>query len=109
MNNSELDFVIKSNRYLEGGSKEACVIVNNLLKNVQISEGIKSPVNMTAKELEAIKLLIAASFQREDMIPERWHCDGDCKMVSYLLCPGECSTKKDSPKLCPHFLDESLV
>ena len=59
--------------------------------------------------VEAVKVLMAFAFRQEDTIPERWNCDNDCRLTSYILCPGECNISKTADKMCPFFTDESLV
>ena len=81
----ELDFVLKQNQYLKGGTKKAIVKVKEFLQHAT------NPGN-----------------QKEDTIPETWKCDDDCKRTSNLLCPGECNISKTSKKECPFFMDENL-
>ena len=59
--------------------------------------------------MDAVKILMAFAFQEDDAIPETWKCDNDCHMVSNLLCPGKCNISKTSDKMCPFFIDESLI
>lgn len=112
MERKELDFVLKQNQYLEGGTKEACVKVRNFLQHVT------NPGNqfhseqscITADEfVESVKTLMAFAFRQDDTIPERWRCDIDCRMISHFLCPGECNISKTAKNMCPFFMDESLI
>ena len=57
-------------------------------------------------DMMAVKTLMAAAFQQDDTIPERWYCDNDCRYTSNILCPGECNIRRDSKKLCPHYSGE---
>lgn len=112
LNRDEIEFVLSDNRYLKGGTKEACVRVRQVLKKSQnncnqLHESFSSVEN--DEFLEAVKVLMAAAFKKEDEIPETWYCDNDCKMVSNLLCPGECNLSNDSKKRCPFFIDEHYV
>ena len=112
MERKELDFVLKHNHYLEGGTKEACVKIRNFLSHVRNPEyQIHSNSScVTADEfVDAVKTLTAFAFGQDDTIPERWQCDNDCRMVSNLLCPGECGISKTSDKICPFFMDEGLI
>lgn len=112
MDRKELDFVLKQNQYLEGGTKEACVKVRDFLQHAtnpgnQIHSALSC---VTADEfMEAVKTLMAFAFQEEDAIPEKWKCDSDCHRISSLLCPGECNISKDANKMCPFFMDEGLI
>lgn len=112
MKREELDFVLEHNQYLEGGTKEACVKVRDFLQHAtnpgnQIHSALSC---VTADEfMEAVKTLMAFAFQQEDTIPKRWKCDDDCRMTSFLLCPGECNISKTADKICPFFMDESLI
>lgn len=108
----ELDFVLKQNQYLEGGTKEACVKVRDFLRH-NATTNLKNQISalscVTVDEfVEAVRTLMSFSFQQEDTIPEKWKCNGDCKRTSNLLCPGECNISKTSEKECPFFVDESL-
>lgn len=112
MNKQELGFILQYNRYLQGGTKEASVKVREFIKNVEISENEIHSNNscVSASEfVEAVKTLMASAFRSEDQIPETWHCDNDCRRVSDIFCIGECNINKGSPKLCPYFVDESLI
>ena len=112
MKRKELDFVLQQNRYLEGGTKEACVKVRDFLSHAtnpgnQIHSSLSC---VTADEfMDAVKTLMAFAFREDDTIPETWKCDNDCHMVSNLLCPGKCNISKTSDKMCPFFIDESLI
>lgn len=105
MERKELDFVLKHNHYLEGGTKEACIKVRNFLYD---TTKIHSPHScVTVDEfMEAVKTLMAFAFSQEDSVPKKWKCDSDCRMTSYLLCPGECNISKTSDDICPFFMDE---
>ena len=62
--------------------------------------------------MDAVKTLMAFAFRQDDTIPEKWQCDNDCRMVSNLLCPGECNKcniSKNADKMCPFFMDEGLI
>lgn len=114
MEKEMIDFMIKSNKYLSGGTKEACVKVREFLhysstdKDTVRTQGC-SAVN--AEEfVEAVKVLMASAFQREDEIPERWHCDSDCERITTcFFCKGEFNLNKESNKLCPFFVDEGTI
>lgn len=112
MNREELAFVLKQNHYLEGGTKEACVKVREFLHYAtNLGDQIHSALScVTADEfMEAVKILMAFSFNQEDTIPERWQCDEDCCKTSHILCPGECSIDKTSDRKCPFFMDEGFI
>ena len=112
MERNQLDFALKKNNYLEGGTKEACIKARDFIKYSVISKtGINSNLSCVSDEefIRAVKVLIAFSFKQEDTIPETWSCDSDCKRISQDICPGECNINKDSLKTCPYFIDEGLV
>ena len=113
MERKELEFVLRHNAYLHGGTKEACVKVRDYLAKAKVSQNEIEPrfTDVTAEEfVEAVKTLMAFAFKEEDTIPERWQCDNDCHRVSYLLCPGECLITTDSDaSLCPYFMDEGFI
>lgn len=112
MKREELDFVLKHNQYLEGGTKEACVKVRDFLRHAKNSENqIHSELSCVNAEefMEAVQTLMAFAFQQEDTIPERWKCDNDCHKISNLLCSGECNISDTAKKKCPFFMDEGLI
>lgn len=77
------------------------------MQQIQIHSALSC---VTSNEfMEAVKILMAFAFQQDDTIPEFWKCDNDCHMSSYLLCPGECNISKTAKKMCPFFMDESLI
>lgn len=109
MEREKLDFAISSNNYLKGGTKEACVKIREVLTNkMNPGNQLHAPLScVTIDEFtEAVEILMASAFKKEDEIPERWNCDGDCIKTSYILCPGECSIDKTSKKTCPFLSDE---
>ena len=109
MERGELEFVLESNHYLKGGTKESCVkardyIVNSMNPGNQLHAPLSS---VRADEfVEAVRVLVAFAFRQEDTIPETWKCDYHCGMTSYLLCPGECNINQKSDKMCPFFVEE---
>ncbi|MCI8964855.1 MAG: hypothetical protein HFJ43_00605 [Clostridia bacterium] len=109
----ELNFVLEQNHYFKKGTKGACVQIRDFLRHVTISEGqIRSRSScVTADEfIEAVNVLMAFAIQQpEDVIPERWACDNDCRRTSSLFCPGECSLSKDTNERCPYFMDERFI
>lgn len=110
MDRKELEFVISDNKYLEGGTKEACVKIRQVLRNIDESEiKINADSVDTEEFINAIGILMSYAFRKPDEIPETWYCENDCRMVSYLLCPGECNLKDHSIKRCPFYVDESYI
>lgn len=111
MKKSELEFVLNQNNYLKGGTKKSCILVRDFLKNATISRGEISSISaVTAEEfVKAVKILLAAASQNNDVVPDTWHCDSDCKLFSFLPCPGEYASDKNAKNLCPYFTDEGSV
>lgn len=113
MKRCELDFVLKQNSYLEGGTKEACVKAKEFLSNVTVKENVIRGAKFSAVSpeefLDALDVLIAAAFEKEDTIPELYKCNGDCKKISNLICPGQYNLNEKSDKKCPFFMDEADV
>ena len=112
MQREELEFVLDHNKYIKGGTKEACVKAREfIVHKINPGNQLHAPLScVNADEfVEAVKVLMAFAFRQEDTVPETWRCDSDCRKTSYYLCPGECNIKKDSGKVCPFFEDESLV
>ena len=106
MTKDEMQFVLKDNSYLENGTKQACVKIQDYLKNIKSIES-SSPIDY--KEfLESISTVLAFCFQHKDTIPNKWHCECDCRHSGSLLCPGEFNINKDSHKLCPYYRQEDF-
>ena len=111
MNRSYVDFTIKTCDCKEGGSKEACILAHEFLKNTTIINGKiqtndSSGVNVE-EFIKAVRTLIAYSFPRDDQIPELWHCDSDCHYVNTIFCRGECQAVKGEEIRCPYFSDDA--
>lgn len=113
MRRDEMKFVLKSNEYLEGGTKEACIKVREFLKHkLRLEDKIPSTnISCVSEEefIEAVQVLMASAILKEDEVPNRWHCDMDCRRTSDIFCPGECNLEKNSKTLCPYFIDESNI
>ena len=112
MNKKMLERVISENKYIEGGTKEACVKVREFIIHAKANKqelcAAHSCIN--AQEfLDAVYVLLAHTFSNYDEIPESWHCDSDCRDISKPFCRGECNAKKGATALCPYFVDDSLV
>lgn len=112
MKKEELDFVLESNKYLKGGTKEACIKAREIVANyINPGNQLHPLLTTTTVEefVEAVKVLMAFAFSQPDTIPERWDCDNDCKRVGDLLCPGECNLSKTETRICPFFIDEGNI
>ena len=112
MNRSELDRLIAMKCCKKDGTNAACLKVKDFIRNLDKSDErllVSSSCVSTEEFIEAVKVLLAFANSNEDTIPERWHCDSDCRRVFSPWCPGECSIKKDSPNMCPHFIDDGDV
>lgn len=106
MTKEEIDFVLKDNSYLENGTKQACVKIQDFLKHIK---SIESSSSINNKEfLESVNILLAFTFASKDTVPNKWHCECDCRHSGSLLCPGEFNTDKSSHKLCPYYRQEDF-
>lgn len=104
MTKEEIEFVLKENNYLKGGTKEACLKVKHYMKKIQ---SIESKSSTEFKEfLECINTLLAFSFPAKDTIPTKYCCDNDCKYSGFLLCAGEFNTDDKSENICPYYTQE---
>jgi hypothetical protein len=104
--------VYEEEKYLPDGTKKACVTIRDFFHDVKdISKQLRNKGScITIDEfIEAVKTLVDFVFKQEDAIPETWACDSDCRMTSYILCPGECNINKESEKTCPFFQDEANI
>lgn len=85
MERKELDFTLKQNRYLQGGTKEACVKAKEFLTHAtnpgnQI-HSVLSCVNAN-EFMGAVKTLIALADQEEDQIPKTYEYKKDKRKIS---------------------------
>jgi len=99
LNSDQKAFIIQSNGYLKGGTKEACL---ELLQLIQ-SNGRST---LKDSDIAAIGVLIAASFNKEDEIPKRWCCNWNCHYVCGHLCPRKTVADK-SINLCSLYLENN--
>ena len=110
MERIQLDSILVSNDYLEGGIKEACILVKKYLENARIDSKVilSSESCVTIEEfIKSVRTLMAFASQHDDAMPKMWYCDSDCSKVTSQICPGEFSLDKTSSNLCPFFTDES--
>lgn len=102
--------LLKSENYLKGGTKESCIKAKEFIRNAQEVEKYKIKTSFScvdSKEfIEAVKVLIAYAFSKEDEIPKTWYCDSECRMVNSSICLGECNLDENSNNLCPYFLGD---
>lgn len=106
MTKEELNFILKYNNYIKGGTKEASLKVKDFVKKIQY---VESNSSIEFKEfLECIGTLLAFTFSSKDTIPERWYCDNDCRYNSCMICPGEFNTEEKSEKICPYYKQENI-
>lgn len=104
MTKDEIEFILKHNSYLKGGTKESAIKVKEFIKQI---ETIESNSSIEFNEfIECIGTLIAFSFRAKDTIPEKWYCDNDCVYSSSLICKGEFNIDKKSENLCPYYKQE---
>jgi hypothetical protein len=104
MTKDEIEFILKHNSYLKGGTKESAIKVKEFIKQI---ESIESSSSIDYKEfLESINTLLAFSFSSMDTVPDKWHCENDCKYSGFLLCAGEFNTDDKSEKICPYYVPE---
>ena len=108
MDRNQLFNFIKENNCLEGGTKEASVIVREYLQYAApIGVIIQAPQASVRNDefLKAVAVLLAYASDKEDVVPETWHCENDC-VYTNVPCKGECKIRKSSPKTCPYYVEE---
>ena len=112
MKREMLNLALEQNEYLVGGTKEACIKAREFLRYSQNSKNqIHSKTSCVSAEefVESVETLMAFAFQQADTIPEKWKCDINCRLVTNILCPGECNMSITADKMCPFFMDEELI
>lgn len=98
LDNDQIKFLVKYNKYLEGGTKEACI---------KLRQFLLGPSSLDDSYIMAMQVLMAAAFANNDEIPTRWHCTVDCHFAGDMLCRGEMNIDSKSPDLCPYFSEDS--
>ena len=112
MKREDLEYVLNNGRFINGGTKEACVKAREFIRNtMNPGNQLHAPLSCVSADefIEAVNVLMAFAFRQDDTIPETWECDNDCHGNASFLCPGECNIKKGSAKLCPYFIDEGNI
>jgi len=96
LDNDRIKYIVKCNKYLEGGTKEACV---------KLRQFFQDQSSLDDSHIMAMEVLMAAAFAKDDEMPRRWHCSKDCHYSSIrnTLCRGEMNLDRRSPDLCPYF------
>ena len=123
MKREKVDFTIKQNNCIPGGSKEACIKVREYLQNIKQTQPeitVSSSCSVSNQEfVDAVKVLMAYAWQNRenDCLPDMWYCDNDCSNIdTCIFCPGEYQLapkdengKSLSKKLCPYFIDQGNI
>ena len=104
MTKDEIEFIVKHNNYAKNGTKEACIKVKEFIKQTKKIES-KSSIDYE-DFLNSINTLLAFTFSSKDTVPDKWHCDNDCRFTSSMICKGEFNIDKNSKKLCPYYVPE---
>lgn len=68
MERDELNFVIEHNKYLSGGTKEACIKIRDFTKKITYQEGSAFIKEKTVEFIESVKILMAFSFGQKDTL-----------------------------------------
>lgn len=106
MQRDQLEAILSDNNYLKGGTKEACIKIKETLNNcVNPGNQLHPLLSCVGIEefVDAVEVLVASAYQKEDEIPKTWHCNMVCVLNKGKVCPGMHSVKKDSDQLCPFF------
>ena len=111
MKKNNLKQLIKESGCIEGGTKEACLKVREVLRYA-IDGGDKlivprSQVKMN-EFIEAVKILTTFASSRPDEYVEMYFCDIDCARISGGCCPGDCMLSEKATKRCPHYIEEDV-
>lgn len=110
MDRRELEKLIMEKGYKEGGTKEACIKIREVL-NHKMNPGnqLHAPGSCVSIEefVDAVSILVAAAMQQPDIVVTKdlYYCENDCTYRGRPLCPGEVSLgiSKDGLKLCPYY------
>ena len=110
MQRNVLDFALKNYDCMPGGSREACILANEFLRNSCVgNNGIRKIASSgvdSEEFLQAVRTLIAYAFPKDDEIPTMWHCEQDCHYVGAIVCRGECQAIKGAENECPYYSDD---
>ncbi len=106
MKKENFNKIMKTLDYMPNGIKEACVIIDEYLKNCQITDnsGLISPKSAVSTDsfIRAVEKVMAYAWKENkdnDCIPEMFECDYDCYLKkTAIFCPGECQIAHNENK-----------
>ena len=116
MQKDEFEFAKELLEIKEGSVREACIIVQEFLKNANLRKRKiqhrtmydVTPSSAVSMEefLKASKVLLSYSFSNcdKDTMPEYTYCKDDCRMKGcFGFCKGEFTESEDSKQLCKYY------
>ena len=106
MENNKIYDVIKSGRYIDGGTYESYIKAREVVLN-SFDGGHKLVIlsdKVNASEfIEAVKVLMTFASKHSDVKVELYDCDINCKHFKSNLCPGDCMVSDKATKRCPFY------
>ncbi len=111
MERQELEKIIKDNQCIEGGTKEACIKIREVLNNkMNPGNQLHAPLSCVSIEefIDSVKVLLAFAIEQPDVKISQYYCENNCVYVYSTICPGEvnCGISKSGIKLCPYYTTE---
>lgn len=109
MENREFNKIIQSEGCIKGGTKEACLKVQEVLRYaIDGEDKLFAPCSRVkiGEFIEAVKILMAFAKQHDDEYVELYYCEADCARFKSGPCPGDCALSEKATKLCPYYIDE---
>ena len=115
MERKELEALLKDEKCIEGGTKEACIKIREVL-NHQFNPGNQLHAPMSAvtidEFIDAVEKLVSFALDHEDEKVYKYCCEPDCIYAGNPYCKGHLivgvKNRRNAKKvkICPYYVEE---
>ncbi len=115
MERKELEALIKEEKCIKGGTKEACIKIREVL-NHQFNPGNQLHAPMSAvtinEFIDAVEQLVSFALEHEDTKAYKYCCEPDCVYAGNPCCKGHLIVgvknrwNAKNVKTCPYHIEE---
>lgn len=105
----DIDRFIEDSKCIQGGTKEACLKVREILSKgvVRRDSFYASHSEVSVDEfIQAVRVLVAFASNLPDEKVEVYYCQGDCARYYDKHCVGELALSSCATKRCPQYIQE---
>lgn len=110
MNKLNINEQIKAAHCIDGGSKEAAIKVQAVLKNMAMANENTLLLGRNGVDVEdflkSVKKLVVVAASQPDYKVELRYCETDCVRAPNPNCPYRVAIFKEGTQLCPHYIEE---